>query len=188
MKDDGTVWAVGSNTSGQLGDGTTTTRSYPVAVKSANGTNFNSVKEISSFLSHATFLQEDNSLWTVGSNQWGQLGDGTFINRNNPVFVMSGVSSLSDQPLDLYDPSEHSAEIVNSEIRAEVATTESLLVSIKIDGSVDLLLRGLDASLANGVGDPNITLYDSDSNVILQNDDWEQVVQRVQCNPGNVSI
>ena len=86
--------------------------------------------------------------------------------------MMSGVSSLSDQILDLYDPSEHPAEIVNSEIRAEVAATESLLVSIKIDGSVDLLLRGLGTSLANGVGDPNITLYDSDSNAVLQNDDW----------------
>ena len=114
-----------------------------------------------------------------GNNE-GQLGDGTFISKSNPVLMMTGVSSLSDQILDLYDPSEHPAEIVNSEIRAEVAATESLLVSIKIDGSVDLLLRGLGTSLANGVGDPNITLYDSDSNAVLQNDDWGAGMQRVQ--------
>jgi alpha-tubulin suppressor-like RCC1 family protein len=34
LKSDGTVWATGSNTTGQLGDGTTTVRLTPVKVPS----------------------------------------------------------------------------------------------------------------------------------------------------------
>lgn len=38
LREDGTVWAWGLNSSGQLGDGTKVTRSYPVRVKNTDGT------------------------------------------------------------------------------------------------------------------------------------------------------
>ncbi|HPX11309.1 MAG TPA: hypothetical protein PKW20_03435, partial [Syntrophales bacterium] len=40
LRNDGTVFAWGRNTSGQLGDGTTTNRNTPVAVKRPGGTGF----------------------------------------------------------------------------------------------------------------------------------------------------
>lgn len=40
LREDGTVWAWGLNSSGQLGDGTKVTRSYPVRVKNTDGTGF----------------------------------------------------------------------------------------------------------------------------------------------------
>jgi len=37
LKSDGTVWTVGVNVSGQLGDNTTTTRKSPIQVSGLNG-------------------------------------------------------------------------------------------------------------------------------------------------------
>src|SRR5207248_11672825 len=33
--------------------------------------------------SHSLFLKSDGSLWAMGNNEWGQLGDG-FIDTNSP--------------------------------------------------------------------------------------------------------
>ena len=43
LKSDGTVWACGNNSFGQLGDGTTTTRINPVQVKNADGTELSGI-------------------------------------------------------------------------------------------------------------------------------------------------
>lgn len=36
-------------------------------------------------------IQEDGSLWTWGSNQYGELGDGTTTNRDEPVKIRDHV-------------------------------------------------------------------------------------------------
>ncbi|MDR2865789.1 MAG: hypothetical protein LBV13_00050, partial [Methanomassiliicoccaceae archaeon] len=43
---DGTIWACGYNSSGQLGDGTTTRRNYPVQVIANFSTYLTNVKAI----------------------------------------------------------------------------------------------------------------------------------------------
>ena len=40
LRSDGTVWAWGSNSNGQLGDGTTVTKIFPVQVKGIGGSGF----------------------------------------------------------------------------------------------------------------------------------------------------
>ncbi len=77
VKDDGTVWAWGRNTYGNLGDGTTTHRSTPVqttgitdVVGMAAGTNF------------SLLYKADGTFWGLGRNASGQLGDGTLLQRN----------------------------------------------------------------------------------------------------------
>jgi hypothetical protein len=41
---------------------------------------------------HTLFVKQDASVWALGSNDFGQLGDGTTINRNEPVMILPGKS------------------------------------------------------------------------------------------------
>jgi alpha-tubulin suppressor-like RCC1 family protein len=88
VKTDGSLWAFGDNSYGQLGDGTIFSRSTPVKV-------MDGVASVSTGLLHSLVLQSDGTLWAFGYNGSGALGDGTTTNRSTPVRVMTGVSSVS---------------------------------------------------------------------------------------------
>lgn len=79
---DGTVWAWGANGSGQLGDGTFTSRSAPVQLLSIN-----TITAIAAGGEHSLALRSDGSVWAWGSNSYGQLGDGTTTDKHSPVQV-----------------------------------------------------------------------------------------------------
>ena len=68
MGTDGKLWAVGKNADGQLGDGTTQSRSIPVMIQSG------SVQKIAAGSNHSLFIRQDGSLWGMGDNSDGQLG------------------------------------------------------------------------------------------------------------------
>jgi len=91
LKNDGTIWAWGRNSSGQLGNGTTTISTSPVQV----GTGI-AWTQIAAGENHSLALQKignDTTLWTWGSNQYGQIGNGTsgFSNdKSNPTQIGSG--------------------------------------------------------------------------------------------------
>ena len=82
VKSDGTLWAWGSNSSGQLGDGTTINKYSPVQI----GTDTN-WKSVATGDLHTVGLKTDGTLWAWGWNWNGQLGDGTTIQRNSPVQI-----------------------------------------------------------------------------------------------------
>jgi alpha-tubulin suppressor-like RCC1 family protein len=72
---DGTIWAWGKNTSGQLGDSTTADKNNPVKIGYNStwiyitaGNNF----------SHG--IKKDGSIWAWGKNEVGQLGNGSNSN------------------------------------------------------------------------------------------------------------
>jgi alpha-tubulin suppressor-like RCC1 family protein len=93
VRTDGTVWSWGLNTSGQLGDGTTVTKSSPVAL-----TGGGSWIQISAGYSHTVGLKSNYTLYAWGSGTSGQLGQGTdATNRSSPVQIASGgtVNSVS---------------------------------------------------------------------------------------------
>lgn len=86
LKKDGTVWVWGDNQAGELGDGTSTSREYPVQLKGISNIVDISVSgntEINSSLA----LQSDGTVWAWGNNSGGQLGDGTRNASNHPVKV-----------------------------------------------------------------------------------------------------
>lgn len=91
LKADGTVWACGVNVDGQLGDGTTTTRTKPVKITSLSG-----VISIAAGQYHSLAAKSDGTVWAWGRNTQGQLGDNSVTQRNSPVQVssLSGVVSV----------------------------------------------------------------------------------------------
>ncbi|WP_409014998.1 RCC1 domain-containing protein, partial [Archangium sp.] len=92
VRPDGTVWAWGNNQYGQLGDGTTATRSSPRRVSALSG-----VVALSAGYFHSLAVLQDGTVWAWGKNDSGQLGDGTTTQRSTPVRVsaLSGVTSVS---------------------------------------------------------------------------------------------
>ena len=51
------------------------------------------VTEIGTGYGHSLFRKSDGSLWGVGRNDFGQLGDGTTTHRNSPVQISSSSSA-----------------------------------------------------------------------------------------------
>jgi alpha-tubulin suppressor-like RCC1 family protein len=99
---DGTVACWGGNETGQLGDGTTTNRSTPgvvpglaraVAVSAGGGWHGTEAEDDRYFQSHTCAVTPDGGVWCWGSNNHGQLGDGTTTDRLNPVRVV-GVTGV----------------------------------------------------------------------------------------------
>jgi alpha-tubulin suppressor-like RCC1 family protein len=85
---DGSVWAWGGNSYGQLGDGTTASPNNPVHVKGANGKGFlTEIIMVSARTYHTLALKRDGTVWAWGRNDYGQLGDGTTVNKNTPSQV-----------------------------------------------------------------------------------------------------
>ena len=71
IKNDSTLWSWGDNSTGLLGDGTTTRRANPIQIGNA--------KWISAAAGqyHNLAVKSDGTLWVWGSNSAGQLGNGS---------------------------------------------------------------------------------------------------------------
>ncbi len=88
LTSDGTVYAWGLNNDGQLGDGTTTLWRTPVQVKGPGGLGMlTGVTAVAGGVKHTIALKSDGTVWAWGNNEYGQLGDGTTIDRTTPVQV-----------------------------------------------------------------------------------------------------
>jgi len=87
-KSDGTVWAWGANTYGELGNGTTTNSSYPVQILKAAGQPLTGVIAVSAGYYSSYALLSDGTVWAWGYNGYGNLGDGTTTNRSYAVQMM----------------------------------------------------------------------------------------------------
>ena len=75
IKTDGSLWGMGRNDHGGLGDGSTTDRNVPIQILSSG------VTEIAAGEHHSLFVKTDGSLWAMGLNSHGQLGDGSTTTR-----------------------------------------------------------------------------------------------------------
>lgn len=82
LKSNGTLWAWGSNSYGELGDGTTTSSTSPIQIGTA--TDWASVAAGDS---HTLAVKSDGTLWAWGRNNYGQLGDSTTTDQHVPTMI-----------------------------------------------------------------------------------------------------
>jgi len=95
IRDNGELYAWGSNGFGQLGMGTTTDVLEPTQVgtdrdwesASAGGGNNDAGNDLAINGGHTVAIKNDGTLWAWGSNAYGQLGLGTIEDQSTPVKV-----------------------------------------------------------------------------------------------------
>ena len=88
IKKDKSLWMWGENRFGQLGDGTTTSRSIPIQI-------MDDVRMLSLGKTHSAAIKTDGSLWMWGDNSRGALGNGTLTDSQKPIKIMNDIKSVS---------------------------------------------------------------------------------------------
>ena len=76
------LYTWGNNTNGQLGDGTNTASNIPIAISFASSGTVSLYVAISAGQTHSLVIKNDNTLWSCGFNNQGQLGLGNLVNTN----------------------------------------------------------------------------------------------------------
>lgn len=84
----GQAWAWGNNSTGNLGVGDVLSRSSPVAVLGTHVFKKLYTRRALSSQQTCYGLDTDGKLWAWGTNDSGQLGDGTVIDKSSPVAVL----------------------------------------------------------------------------------------------------
>ena len=79
----------GDNAQGQLGDGTTTSRSLSGDIRAGSD-----VMQVAAGNGHGLALRSDSTVWAWGDNRRGQLGNGTAASSPVPVNV-TGLSQVT---------------------------------------------------------------------------------------------
>lgn len=88
LQSNGEVWAWGWDYSGELGTGTGNTSLSAVHVLNSGGTaNFTNAIAVACGYNFSVVLRNDGTVWTFGNNEFGQLGDGTYLSSLLPVQV-----------------------------------------------------------------------------------------------------
>jgi len=81
----GHLWGWGLNASGQLGDGTNTSRSVPKLIDGSKP-----YKQVISGAFHHMALDFSGNVYCWSDNTFGQMGDGTQVTKSVPTLVLGG--------------------------------------------------------------------------------------------------
>ena len=189
VKNDGTVWAWGSNSSGELGDGTTMDRPTPGGVTGISG-----VVNVAAGASHVLALKNDGTVWFWGDNS-NCTNDGTSNSTATPIAALPPVPVVApladfsgDHLPDIlwrnYATGANTVWYMNGATRtdevalpsrADVNWTISASADFNSDGVPDLLWRNI-ATGANSVWYMNGTTLASEAALPSQRDlNWKLV-------------
>ena len=159
IREDGSLWAWGSNDRGQLGDGEIEGervhyRLVPAPI--GEGTDW---VYVSAGSSHAMAIRGDGTLWAWGSNSTGQLGDG-----------QRGWNSYRDAPVRIGEDYDW----------AFVSAGVSHTVAIRTDGTLWAWGDNSNGRLGNGTTDSSINLANAVTEPIQIGEDtgWVSVSAR----------
>jgi len=83
LRPDGSIWSWGQNNYGQLGNSSTTNSNSPVRESSAGS----SWVSVAAGYGYTMAIKANGTLWGWGVNNFGQLGDGTNVQRTTPVQI-----------------------------------------------------------------------------------------------------
>ena len=88
----GKLYTWGYNYSGQLGNGTTTNSSMPVCISDIKNSPLNGKNIVDIYIEmidyHTVSIKDSNGkIYAWGSNEYGQVGDGTKINSSFPICI-----------------------------------------------------------------------------------------------------
>jgi formylglycine-generating enzyme required for sulfatase activity/alpha-tubulin suppressor-like RCC1 family protein len=91
IKDDGSLWGIGDNSHGELGDGTTVDKNSSTLILESG------VVSVSANSSHTMFIKSDKTLWAMGRNNKGILGNGVSADLKtlSPIQIATNVSQVS---------------------------------------------------------------------------------------------
>ncbi len=92
VRADGTLWAWGDNSSGQVGDSTSGNQRSAATQENLHATNWTAVAAGDG---HTVAVRSDGTLWAWGRNNAGQLGDGTFTIRTVPTQIGSATTWIA---------------------------------------------------------------------------------------------
>ena len=87
VDNEGKVYTWGSNSYGQLGDGTSGERSTPVCISNSGELLGKNITNIYFDGTTVITLDKEGKAYTWGQNYNGELGDGTTENKNTPVCI-----------------------------------------------------------------------------------------------------
>jgi alpha-tubulin suppressor-like RCC1 family protein len=88
VRQNGSAWAWGLNASGQLGDGTTVSKSSPVSVVGG----FTDWCQVSAGNNHNVGVRKNGTAWAWGLNTCGQLGINSVATCTSPVSVVGNLT------------------------------------------------------------------------------------------------
>ena len=84
VKEDGTVWTWGQNRNGTLGVGLAPSNNQ---FRLQQVTALNQIQAVHCQWNHCLALGRDGRVWSWGENNFGQVGDGTTIDRWTPILI-----------------------------------------------------------------------------------------------------
>lgn len=84
ITESGKLYMWGENDYGQLGNGLTIDRSFPLWINRFNG---EKIVTVSLGSGHSSAITESGKLYTWGDNDFGQLGDGTTVEKHTPRLI-----------------------------------------------------------------------------------------------------
>jgi alpha-tubulin suppressor-like RCC1 family protein len=152
LSNNGAVYACGYNAFRQLGDGTTSTRYYPVQVKLNATTNLLNIIQVSAGRVHTLFLTNNGFVYATGNSSLGQLGYGSTLTPSFPVQVkINATTNLSNI------------------IQVSAGYSHSLF--LKSDGTIYACGYNLRGELGNG------TTTQSNYAILINNSNLTNIVQ-----------
>ena len=117
LKTNGGVYATGHNNYGQLGLGDTTNRHSFTKVTTEDSYD---IAQITCGVYHGYILKKDGTLWSVGSNQFGQLGLGLGTTANITIFTKVDIDiRLNDLINEISNGKQLIADSIGEPLNAE---------------------------------------------------------------------